>query len=164
MPNIKHCDTCGKSFDAVDHRARFCSNECVIEWRTGDTSPVWKGGNAAHRIRSQFKGDIAVWRKSVYARDNYTCQKCGNRENIQAHHIKSISEYPEHALELDNGITLCIACHGKAHGRKLSLHSKYPKRCNGCGIDTSGRNKYCRSCSIKLSWSEGRHARPKRTG
>lgn len=163
-PNLKACDTCGNQFDAIDNRTRFCSHECLISWKSGETSPAWKGGKAAHRLRTQYKGALAVWRKAVYKRDNYTCQGCGAKNNIQAHHIKPVSEYPELGLDIDNGKTLCITCHGIAHGRKLRLTSKYPKHCKDCGSKTLGRTLRCQSCSQKYSWSEGRRSHSKRKG
>ena len=62
------------------------------------------------------KKDIE-WRKSIWIRDDYTCQKCGIKGGcgkaviLNAHHIKSYSKYPECRYDMNNGITLCIDCH-----------------------------------------------------
>ena len=134
QPYYKTCKTCGEKFDAIDHRAKFCSNECVIEWRTGDTSPVWKGGKSLHRKRAQARGDLAKWRNVVYKRDNYTCQVCGAKGgDIHAHHIKPVADFPELMLDTNNGQTLCVSCHENVHGRKFSTPAKYPKHCQDCG-------------------------------
>lgn len=56
------------------------------------------------------------WRKSVYERDGFACQKCkkvGGRLN--AHHIKPFSKNPELRFDLSNGETLCEQCHKDAH-------------------------------------------------
>ena len=57
------------------------------------------------------------WRNAVYARDNYTCQKCGKISNgdINAHHIESYTYNEELRVELSNGITLCEDCHKDFH-------------------------------------------------
>lgn len=61
----------------------------------------------------------AQWRKSVFERDNYRCQdcgarsSCGNRVEIQAHHLKEFSVHPELRYHVENGITLCRPCHIK---------------------------------------------------
>lgn len=53
------------------------------------------------------------WRSKVFERDNFTCQECGNTNNLEAHHLKEISKYPQLIYEVDNGITLCHECHIK---------------------------------------------------
>ena len=72
------------------------------------------------RIRSGRKSDRNMpeyleWRKAVYQRDQYTCQECGQKGNIVAHHIKPWAKHPESRFDVDNGITLCEACHAKKH-------------------------------------------------
>lgn len=49
------------------------------------------------------------WRKQVYQRDNFSCQwpGCGRKHKLNAHHIKTWSEYPSLRFVVDNGITLC---------------------------------------------------------
>ena len=72
----------------------------------------WQGGitpqNELERRRLEYK----EWRKRVFERDNYTCQICSKQKcYLNAHHIKSFSGHPNLRLNVDNGITLCDACH-----------------------------------------------------
>lgn len=54
------------------------------------------------------------WRKSVFERDDYTCQLCGIKGTyLHADHIKRFADYPELRLTLSNGRALCVACHIK---------------------------------------------------
>lgn len=54
------------------------------------------------------------WRESVFIRDDYTCQDCGQRGGeLNAHHVKSYKKHPKLRLDVDNGITLCVCCHKK---------------------------------------------------
>ena len=54
-----------------------------------------------------------LWRKNVYKRDHYTCQwpGCSNKKKLNAHHIKTWSDYPALRFNVDNGITLCYYHH-----------------------------------------------------
>lgn len=57
-----------------------------------------------------------MWSEEVKRRDGYKCVLCGSPDGLNAHHIKPVSLYPECRNDLDNGITLCRACHLKKHG------------------------------------------------
>ena len=60
-----------------------------------------------------------IWRKTVYERDNYTCQITGQHGGkICAHHLESWSSNKELRMELSNGITISESLH------KL-FHTKY---------------------------------------
>lgn len=75
------------------------------------TSPQWKSKRAA-----------------ILARDGYMCQRCKRygrqREATTVHHIKHYDEYPELALESDNLISLCEACHNFFHPEKAKKSNK----------------------------------------
>ena len=58
---------------------------------------------------------LAAWARQVKKRDGFICTNCGAIENLHAHHILPKIEFPDRALDIENGITLCERCHIKAH-------------------------------------------------
>ena len=58
------------------------------------------------------------WRKSVYKRDNFQCRwpHCKSKQKLNAHHIKTWSDFPGLRFELNNGITLCKYHHNLIKG------------------------------------------------
>lgn len=161
-PDIKTCLWCNTEFSTFDRIAKFCSKPCADQYRSkyyiGDKSGNWKGGTSLNSIRGKLGADLIHWRKEVYRRDNYTCQKCGYKGKLlQAHHIKPFADYPESRLDINNGITVCISCHEKIHGKKISSPGKFPKNCIECGKPISGKGYYCRSCGTVKQWERQRH-------
>lgn len=76
----------------------------------------WKGGITDELKALRHTEEYQFWRNKVYARDNWTCQKCDQKlKNLIAHHIQSFKEYPNLRYDLNNGITLCKSCHKKIH-------------------------------------------------
>lgn len=81
--------------------------------------------NSKHLTQWEYR----EWRKAVFERDNYTCQKCGDRSReknrilLNAHHIKSWAKYPKLRFNINNGRTLCVDCHKKTdnYGRKKRI-------------------------------------------
>lgn len=55
------------------------------------------------------------WRKAVFTRDNWTCQKCFEKGYMHPHHIRNFAEAIELRFDINNGITLCVPCHRKFH-------------------------------------------------
>lgn len=100
-------------------------------WRLtqlGSQNPNWKGGTTPlfKKIRKSF--EYEAWRKSIFERDNYQCQFCGQVGGIlHADHIKPFAFYEDLRFELSNGRTLCVPCHKKTetYGYKaVSWHKK----------------------------------------
>lgn len=82
----------------------------------------WRGGitDINHKIRSSQ--EMKDWRKAIFERDNFTCQKCGQiGGRLQADHIKPFSLFPELRFDLSNGRTLCYDCHRQTEtwGRRI---------------------------------------------
>lgn len=66
-----------------------------------------------HKIRTS--PSYKLFRDTVLARDDHTCQICGSSENVEAHHMYSFETKPEHRLNPNYGICLCASCHLKYH-------------------------------------------------
>lgn len=134
------CLVCGNSFwrkpSAIKNGdCKFCSKGCYFIWqkgrersqefkdkcknKSGEHNPNWRGGITPINLKIRYSKESTEWRKAVFVRDNYTCQKCGTRSSkdkyvrIEAHHIKPFSIYPELRFNIENGLTLCKACHSK---------------------------------------------------
>ena len=149
-PIVKTCPTCGKEFTTYKSQDFcFCSQSCA---RRGTRSNAYKDGRSMLRQRARFGNELKEWREAVYKRDNYTCQQCGyHGSELHAHHIKEFAKFPELRFDIDNGLTLCVDCHGKLHGKNFKPVRQYFKpTCKRCGEPTKGRSEYCRSCSAYI--------------
>ncbi len=89
----------------------------LSETQKGSKSHFWKGGITPENLRIRHSIEFRLWREAVFARDNWTCQKCGNNKggNLNSHHILNFAEYLELRFAIDNGITLCEIDHNKFH-------------------------------------------------
>lgn len=91
----------------------------------GKNSHLWKGGITTEikKIRNSVK--YKSWRTAVFERDNYTCRGCGQKGVfLEAHHIKSFSDYPNARFLVDNGITYCQSCHAKNDQQRMRTLKK----------------------------------------
>ena len=78
----------------------------------GEKNPNWKGGITPINDKIRHSLKYKIWRTQVYERDNWTCQTCGKRGgDLEAHHIKPFSLFPELRFDVNNGVTLCEDCH-----------------------------------------------------
>lgn len=94
------------------YKTKLCWNGT----RKGKNNINWKGGITKERVKVWRSEEYKAWRKSIFERDNYVCCKCGQvGKNLQAHHLKQFSKFPDDRLNINNGVTLCRACHIKAH-------------------------------------------------
>lgn len=88
----------------------------------GENNPNWKGGISSEIDKIRYSSEMKTWRKKVYIRDNYTCQKCKIRGGrLCSHHIENFSSVEELRFDIDNGIILCKEHHNQFHkiyGRK----------------------------------------------
>ena len=113
---VKSRATCLDKY-GVDHWMKL---EEYASATRGQNSPLWKGGVARER-NERGTYDYQVWRNDVFARDMYTCQKCGDRNGnghsviLHVHHILNWRDNEDDRYNVDNGITLCEKCHAQFH-------------------------------------------------
>lgn len=92
-----------------------------------------KAGALRKGITMEFDYHSAKWRRksaSIMRRDGFMCVQCKRygrcRPAVVVHHIKHVDEYPELAYTDSNLVSLCAACHNKAHPEKAqNLRRRY---------------------------------------
>jgi len=127
---IDFCLDCGKKLGkGISLRCKSCNKKLYYKNNdiSGNKNPNWKGGRTALNLLLYASLKYRNWRNKVFKRDNYTCQVCGKRGDINAHHkipvvciieiyqLKSIIDIRSCKLLWDIiwGITLCEKCHQK---------------------------------------------------
>ncbi|MBI5940104.1 MAG: HNH endonuclease [Caulobacterales bacterium] len=83
----------------------------------GEAAPGFIDGKGAERRGQRLTPELKRWRYDVFARDQFTCQDCGDDRggNLHAHHIKPFANFPALRFDLANGVTLCEDCHRARH-------------------------------------------------
>lgn len=108
----KFLDWCGISLD--NFHAGINLDGRIEIWQ-GKATPPWERSPKRQRSTPQYIG----WRIDVFERDDYTCQKCGQRGGtLNAHHIKPFARHKKLRYAIDNGLTLCEECHRAEHRRR----------------------------------------------
>jgi len=115
---LNDCQNCGEPIISY-HGKKYCSKKCAQKDMVGVKSPRWKDGKSLERNRARLSVFLKSWKKEVKARDNYTCQHCGSKKELHAHHIMEWAKDESKRFDVDNGTTLCIDCHGKVHNRNF---------------------------------------------
>lgn len=105
------CQVCGIPIAQRPHDRwvrKYCSWACRKIGMRGPNHPAYKGGDPDYR-GPQWD----AIREVALQRDNYTCQDCGNRDDLAVHHIVPWAKTQDNSLS--NLVTLCRACHSRAH-------------------------------------------------
>ena len=106
-------------------RGKITSEETkrkLSEGKRGDEKGSnWKGGITPQNKTIRHSIEYRLWREAVFARDNWVCQKSGERGGkLHPHHIHNFADYPELRFAIDNGVTLSEKEH-------RAFHRKYGK-------------------------------------
>jgi len=123
-PTILEVRTRDKAIrDGNDNNRLYCSNSCKQECPIYKKSPEQLMREDAIRAGLLEPNDYnrevqPELRQLVFARDNYTCQICGSKENLHCHHYRGIWQDQLESADIDNCVTLCRNCHiYKAHSQ-----------------------------------------------
>src|SRR5258708_32042032 len=90
--NFPLCKDCKKmTHDVYSIRCAPCRYKFAI----GKNNPHWKGGINTRYRSDRTSESYIQWRKGVFEKDNYTCQRCGDKRggNLVAHHLLTFKKY-----------------------------------------------------------------------
>jgi transcriptional regulator with XRE-family HTH domain len=93
-------------------------SEVIQGKRDGAANPNWRADiSDEERLSRRDMAKQAKWRRLVYERDGFECQKCGDDRggNLNAHHVVNHRDEPATRWDVENGITLCADCHREFH-------------------------------------------------
>jgi len=110
----------------------YCSDKCKQACPVYGQVKYPKGMNP-----NQSRPHQTEWANIVKARDNHTCQICGSKNNLTAHHIEPVICDPVQSLDIDNGITLCSNCHKRVHSEDGCRYSDLRK----IGVEMNGKTE-----------------------
>jgi hypothetical protein len=91
---------------------------------SGAKSPTWKGGVTPERQSFYTTDEWKETVKTIWQRDNATCQECGKRKDefrsiqFDIHHIVSFADNKELRAEPSNLVLLCRPCHLWVHSNE----------------------------------------------
>lgn len=133
---LPDCKICGGKLSVYKNSNQYNTGICQKCYK-GELTKRWNG-NLTNDERGLFRTKQPMyyeWRKRVFDRDKYTCQKCSDNSggNLCSHHIENFSENKEKRFDVNNGITLCVDCHKSFHkkygwkGNNLIQMSEYLK-------------------------------------
>lgn len=130
LPGKAVCIICGGQLsiwkNSKNYDTGICQ-KCYIKDKTRVWNSELSEEDREDRERRRNRHEYHIWRKAVYERDCYTCQRCKKRKGgyICAHHIENYTTNKEKRFDLDNGITFCGDCHKEFHKKYGSKNNNY---------------------------------------
>jgi hypothetical protein len=108
LTNLGNKYSLGKQ-NALGYRHTLEAREKIALSATAEKSKNWQGGKSFEPYGIEFNHNL---KKTIRARDNFTCQECGALENKRTHTCHHI-DYDKNNNNPNNLITLCTQCHSK---------------------------------------------------
>lgn len=97
------------------------------EMLIGETNPNYNPNIPLQERNGKRGYAITRWATQVKRRDDFTCQVCGSKQKLIAHHLNSYKSDKENRYNVENGITLCRECHTDFH---CNFMGDYRQPCN----------------------------------
>lgn len=125
------CNWCGVEFTITKrslitgkHKGvgKFCSLRCMWNARPKkEKHHLWKGSKISKIQEIRASLEMKAWRTAVLKRDGFKCKSCGQvGGDLHTHHKLPFICFPLNRLDVNNGETLCRACHRKTPtGREI---------------------------------------------
>jgi hypothetical protein len=124
----KHTPEARKKISEAGKDAVFTKERCqkISDSKRGKSRPMlsgskhhsWRGGVTPLNKKIRMSMEMDNWRRSVFIKDNFTCQKTGIRGgDLVVHHILNFAQHPELRFAIDNGVTLSKDAHVEFHKR-----------------------------------------------
>lgn len=120
----KNCAICGVVFfvsQAHQGKRKHCSIDCNLKayWSNEKGMTVtelekFRNTVAPELLKKRKSSEYKKWRKEVLG-ENAKCSTCLSIEDLNVHHIKEFSKFPELALDPKNALVLCRICHVAHH-------------------------------------------------
>jgi len=143
MLGFKHSETTKKKISEGHIGITHPAWNKGISYKSKEEHWNWQGGITPLNKLLRCSAKWQIWRNQVFLRDNFTCQNpncefCHNLQGVKLHphHIKLLSEYPELAFDIDNGITYCEDFHLKSGlHRRVDLLCKQTIKNGGSNLN-----------------------------
>ena len=124
------CD-CGEKISvSASHLKSGHTTSCGcfrLEMLQGETNPNYRPDLPLEERNGKRGYPIERWALAVKRRDNFTCQVCGSKEKLVAHHLNSYASAKDKRYDIENGVTMCRDCHTDFHTNFLE---NYRVPCN----------------------------------
>ncbi len=119
--NKQHIFYCNRHKQYRVSRPALLLNDGILRCCRGEQNSGINHPNFNHhisndqRIKDRRSDQNKQWSIAVRKRDEYACVLCSYNRDCVAHHLNSYMAYPNSRIDINNGVTLCKACHNNLH-------------------------------------------------